>query len=292
MIEYVLIAVLVILGIVIMGPYALRSVGAHFKLWDDSVQDSFTENLTQAPINDIPNIPINCNCTTTAGSCGSSTSRCAANQREYDHLCNPQGCDGAPASSCQSDTTCCTAWGSTGCGTIPLGQPATPTNCNYGYEIQSHQCGANNTVQCVPNGTCPLPACQGILSPGALYCATHSTTAPINLTQNYGISYVANQGTCTGALCQLYCDTANSYFLNPTGTACSRTFEVAPWASCPSGCTCNATTHDCSFTMCASSTAIVTAVSVTDISSPTTPPGCSQPAGNPGETCQISVTYY
>jgi len=40
-IEYTLIAVLVILGIVYMGPYALRSVNAYFKLWDDSVQDSF-----------------------------------------------------------------------------------------------------------------------------------------------------------------------------------------------------------------------------------------------------------
>jgi Flp pilus assembly pilin Flp len=49
-IEYVLIAVLVILGIVIMGPYVLRSVNAHFKLWDDGVQDSFTENITQAPV--------------------------------------------------------------------------------------------------------------------------------------------------------------------------------------------------------------------------------------------------
>ena len=63
MIEYIFIAILVILGIVIMGPYVLRSVNAHFKLWDESVQDSSTENLTQAPASDVPKINTNCTCT-------------------------------------------------------------------------------------------------------------------------------------------------------------------------------------------------------------------------------------
>ena len=279
-----------------MGPYVLRSVGAHFKLWDESVQDSFTEKLTQVPVNNVPNIPLNCNCTTTAGSCGSSTSLCAGNQREYEHTCSIQGCDGAPASSCQPDSACCTAWASTGCGTIPLGQPATSTNCNYGYQIQSKQCGSGTSIQCVQNASCPKPTCLGILSPGALYCTTHSTTVPANLTQNYGISYVSD---CKNAPpCSLYCPLP--YFLNPTGTACSRTFEVAlsesSTSNCQSGCTCkqsgNIITNDCSFKICVTTPpTTITAVSVTDVSSTKTSPYCNSPAGNPGEECQVSVSY-
>ena len=92
MIEYVIIAVLVILGIVTMGPYVLRSIDAHFKLWDVGVQDSFDENINQAPVNDIPANSINTNChTPIVGSCGSNqaTSLCAPNQREIDYDCNP-----------------------------------------------------------------------------------------------------------------------------------------------------------------------------------------------------------
>ena len=49
MIEYSLIAVLVILGIVIMGPYVLRSVGAHFKLWDDRCPGFFYGESQASP---------------------------------------------------------------------------------------------------------------------------------------------------------------------------------------------------------------------------------------------------
>ncbi len=43
LIEYSLIALLVILGIVVMGPYVLRSINAHFKIWDEEIQDSHNE---------------------------------------------------------------------------------------------------------------------------------------------------------------------------------------------------------------------------------------------------------
>ena len=48
-IEYSIIAVLVILGVVVMGPYVLRSINAHFKMWDDQVQDSHNERLDILP---------------------------------------------------------------------------------------------------------------------------------------------------------------------------------------------------------------------------------------------------
>src|SRR5476651_1166286 len=88
-IEYALIAILVILGIVFMGPYVLRSVNAHFKIWDTGVQATFKEHITQAPVNDVPNIPTNCLCanapeTGPAGCGGTGVNiQCAGNQRVY-----------------------------------------------------------------------------------------------------------------------------------------------------------------------------------------------------------------
>ena len=46
LIEYALIATIVIFGIVMMGPYVLRSIQAHFKMWDDQIQDSHNERFT------------------------------------------------------------------------------------------------------------------------------------------------------------------------------------------------------------------------------------------------------
>ena len=46
LVEYALIVIIVIFGIVMMGPYVLRSIQAHFKMWDDQVQDSHNERFT------------------------------------------------------------------------------------------------------------------------------------------------------------------------------------------------------------------------------------------------------
>jgi hypothetical protein len=317
-IEYMFIAVLIILGIVFMGPYVLRSINAHFKLWDENVQDSATENIAQAPANSVPYIPPNCTCTNTGSppaNCG--VSPCAPNQYYTSHSCDPQGCDDAPPYSCITDNSCCSNWLDEGCGTLPAGsaQPV-GNNCDYGYDIQVKECGTNNTVQCVydaqPTGPCPLPTCLGIISAGSLFCATNTTSAPTNLTQSYGISYVVDQAACPPSpTCQLYCDSANSYFLNSSGTACLRTFTVAPDIDpCP-GCRGKVviTTNPQSFSMCAGTGTVITAVSV--VASPagqsTTAPivipggpgedGCQNPNTSgqnerePGDTCQITLTY-
>ena len=247
MIEYALIAVLVILGIVFMGPYALRSVNAHFKMWDEGVQDSSKELITQAPIGDVPFINATCTCSTST-SCGSPTGLCAAYQLEEDYSCTPVGCNGsAGASKCIPDTTntCCATPVSIGCGTVPLTSSSIPTepcpttntssgpvsifdpgticssppgnlhNCYYGYEIYGYQCGTNTTDICVyspqPTGVCPLPACLGINTPGSILCSTTSA----NLTQNYGITYVdaPDQTTCNAITsCASYCNAPCQYY--------------------------------------------------------------------------------
>ncbi len=204
MIEYALIAVLVMLGVVTMGPYVLRTVNAHFKLWDEGVQDSFTENITQSST--IPYIPANCVCTPKTIKCnGSPTSFCGPTQDEVDYNCTPQGCNGAAGNSyCVEDPSCCTGWTPVGCGTIPLGQPPTNNNCNYGYQRQMQECGNNGTYQCVQSSSCPMPACLGIIAQANTEACPNGPPGngtPLN--QNYGITLVP---TCTaGAYCQFTC---------------------------------------------------------------------------------------
>ena len=130
-IEYVLIAVLVVMGIVVMGPFALRSVNAHFKLWDDSVQDSVTENITQAPASSIPTINSKCICeNVVSDQCGSATagSPCPPNELIINHNCNPIGCDDAPTTSCSApDPNCCKTYSKQGCGTYTCPSSGCPT---------------------------------------------------------------------------------------------------------------------------------------------------------------------
>ena len=315
MIEYSLIAFLVVVGVVVMGPYALRSVGAHFKLWDESVQDSISENITQAPVGDA-HITSNCPpCTNTKTSCGSSLagSQCSATQMGYAHTCNPQFCDGAPASFCLTDSSCCTGLSASVCGNIPLGQPQTTSDCNYGNRLYSQQCGASSSSQCQPDASCPMPQCQGILGPGVQPCPNSpGTSLGGSLSQNYALTYVSGVSACTGIACQYYCDSSQGYFINASGTACTNVFTVAPAVhncsqngACTQNLTsltnfnCNSTSqgrgwattvNTCSFELCDSNAKSIAIGSITDISQPESPPYCNNP-GNPGEQCKVSVVY-
>ena len=192
-----------------MGPYVLRSVSGHFKLWDESAKDSFDEAIVQAPPSSIPTINSACQCQPdTSSGCGSSTcSPCCANQLNMNHKCTPVGCDPSPTSYCKDDSSCCDAWTNEGCGTIPAGQPSTASNCNFGFQIQGHQCGDTASIQCVPDAACLQPGCQGQYTADPtlnLFCANGLVTPPTNLTQNAPITYVANC-PATGATCQMYC---------------------------------------------------------------------------------------
>jgi len=263
-IEYALIVVLVILGIVYMGPYVLRSVNAHFKLWGDSAQDSLSEKITQAPVDHVPDLSLNCVCPTAPGACGGASagysSGCAANEREIDYNCTPQGCNGSSAPFyCKPDSTCCEQYYVQGCGTMALnpGTPATigpptgsipstatnglPTTCvtytsnntssspgcYYGQRIWATQCASSSDtpIACCPDNTC-VPACLGLNSPGVAACSGSPTTQATGLTQTQTVNYVAGASSCDHHTpCQVYC--INGYVLNASGTGCTNTFQVA-----------------------------------------------------------------
>gem|GEM_PF-2731341 len=246
MIEYMFIAVLIILGIVIMGPYVLRSVNAHFKLWDESVQDSATENLTQAPLdNSIPNVPLNCTCKYVKGICQGpgvgGQGACGANQREWDLQCgsSPVGCSGQPPSTCQYDTTCCIVYSPQGCGTVPIppggippgNAPPTPGNCYYGQRIYATQC-STLPIECETetDHSCD-PKCLGIIpaNPAPAPCLNEPPFNGTPLSQDYGITFVgaddqadcASISGCTAALCSPVGGTPSTTPGGPNCTYCN-----------------------------------------------------------------------
>ena len=291
-IEYTLIAILVVLGIVYMGPYALRSVNGYFKLWDDSVQDSFEENLSQAPVSVIPDINLTCNCTTqTDGVCGGLPgSSCQPGYRGSTSICTPQGC-GGEGSTCTLDPTCC---GQTprGCGGVALPQgtngtysvpdctnpPPASNDCYYGQILMASLCPIstsipacpNNSTACPPasptncipnpycqaNNTCPLPTCTGSLPTGTIYCSTHTTTPPAaGLSQNYQIAPATNgcpSNSSTVPNCQYTCDNGT----NPDASG-NCAYKVAP---APIGAACPPIPLSCSCTSSGWSENVVTTV--------------------------------
>ncbi len=205
-----------------MGPYVLRSIAAHYKLWDEGAQDSFEENLKQAPVSDIPGISTDCNCWYKDSGCEGSaiggTGSCSPGQDVQILTCSPTsplGCDPRPSFICQNDNNCCTTYYPQGCGKTPIGQPPSTGDCNYGQRIYATQC-SNLPVECKTDASCN-PQCVGTATANAQPCPNATT----GLNQNYGIQLVANLAACPQnppPYCEYYCP--SPFIINQNGNAC------------------------------------------------------------------------
>jgi len=223
-IEMALVVVLVILGVIVTGPYVLRSINAHFKLWDDSVQDSFDDHLIQATKEQINIILPPCSCHWVAGSCGAQG--CNKTERVYAKACTPSGCD--LGYSCQVEDSCCsspvrtnTCWRSPSSaphpatGTIPAGFHACGSGAlltNVKDRVFQYVCGTGGNQQVCQQDTTTAdgdrdctPRCRTEELPvGAILCPGDGTT----LTDDMSITYVSDcsgaDGTqCRGVVCIL-----------------------------------------------------------------------------------------
>ncbi|MBF0533322.1 MAG: hypothetical protein HQL23_09575 [Candidatus Omnitrophica bacterium] len=47
--EFTLVFIFIAIGIIVMGPYVIRSWNGQMKSWDDSVHDSLTDQLNSHP---------------------------------------------------------------------------------------------------------------------------------------------------------------------------------------------------------------------------------------------------
>ncbi len=171
-IEYSLLAMLIIVGTIVMGPYVVRSIGAHFKLWQESIDDSINDRMTEVPINVAPP---DCQCSgKTYGGCGSTYQRtgqtCQPDQRYWNTPCSPSGCGYGNGFSegCDLDTdanpipgqaSCCSLYNACSltspikscCGKAPL-----PSATYSPATDQSRHCDPSNGCDPLPNNTSDL----------------------------------------------------------------------------------------------------------------------------------------
>ncbi len=192
--EYTAMAMLIIVGVIVMGPYITRSLGAHFKLWQESVDDSVNDRMQSVPINITPD----CVCSgDIQGGCGGHFQRenktCAPNERYHSTKCSPPACGFGEdfTEGCTPDVSCCEIYNACSlttplascCGTTPFPVPADPTrtnpdaqgfppipgadpnspasSCYSGEELLYNQCDTT-IVRCKPNAQCKA-MCTGNL---------------------------------------------------------------------------------------------------------------------------------
>ncbi len=236
LLEYSTLLILVMSGIIIMGPYVIRSWNAHVKGWEDSVSDSQQDPLefsnsteTEAPectcrigrpVPPCASTDTSVPCCGTGG-CGETESLISMKIYEPRNCIPLPGndCPSAPPSPlCETNSSCCTDWTDVGCGsgTIRLPVPRVMTNpdgttvdCSFTNQLlQKHQCGnlsgsgpTQTWYRCIDNHTSCTFACEGSL-PDFSDPAVAAAYGPLcagddtGLTK-FGIDYsYINQGTC------------------------------------------------------------------------------------------------
>lgn len=110
-IEYSVILALVAAGIILMGPYVIRSWNANLKGAEDAVLDSFNDPLVEeGPGTDLPN----CDCGDWEGTLlkGCGYSPCKPTELAEKRTCDPPGCESEhpeyKTSRCEPHPNCCT----------------------------------------------------------------------------------------------------------------------------------------------------------------------------------------
>ena len=246
--EYTLLLTIIMGSIIIMGPYVIRSLDANLKGWDDSVQDSHREILTQAPSN-VVTIP-GCDCDGwTDVDCGPASSpgpliiSCPVYFQLQSRHCTPVDlCEsfGVETYRCIFDSICCQPWADVipltcGVNAFPNGTSC-PGNvcacvgdvCCDGSKLQSHLCDGGNLTkyQCIPDLACDF-SCQ---PPGALpsstdigfWCSDSSGVRDdMGLSNNTTSFSFVDTGGCTDPTkCEIECNSANGWIAGPAGCVC------------------------------------------------------------------------
>jgi hypothetical protein len=239
-IEYVILLTLIMAGIMIMGPYVIRSWNAQVKGWEDSVVDSLQDPLIGAPAGSI-NISgcddqlvwfdLGCNLGALDECNPANSVNCSPIEmlqwKEY--LKDRCQCPSEKKISvgnylrCVEHALCCTAWSPSGAAIQP-NDCGSPT-CPYGQVRQTRACGAGGlpTSQCVSDPACVF-SCLG--APGPSTPPAYGTCDPpypayVGLLDDTPYTYV-DPGLCDGTKCQVQCSPS---YISYGGASCG----------CPSG---------------------------------------------------------
>ena len=168
--EYMALAVFVMTGILIGGPYVVRGINSNFKVIEEGAVDAQREDIRQAPYNLLLKLP-ECDCTELSDSgCGdgSPSPGCAKTRKVFRRSCAPLGCEVdlinmhvfASMFECRDDpsptSVCCEDPQSTGqCGILGIDAPG--GRCPDGQMQMRKMCGSPTpTAQyyCEPKPIC------------------------------------------------------------------------------------------------------------------------------------------
>jgi hypothetical protein len=132
-IEYASIAILIILGILVIGPYVVRSVNAYFKTAEEQAHDSFREEIRQAQLQGRETtyrLDEGCECNELPPVCGDGTS-CAFTDLMFPKQCVPATCAAYAVGTerCGIESAPVTAWDNCN-STYSLGSPLGFPICN------------------------------------------------------------------------------------------------------------------------------------------------------------------
>ena len=269
--EYTVILILVMGGIIIGGPYAIRSWNAQIQGWDDSIKVSIQDPLQETPPDTI-NVP-DCTCGGWApGGCNTDSTTnpdgpCDWNELYQQQTCTPVGCNPIPTERCVVDNSCCMLDPAATQPTLPddCGSPVkcyddpvsgTPVFCLANEACFEFVCGNNVPKKaCVADPRCYT--CTGILPPEGPPFGPPAPPLGVGkkcpgdwtgLTSFTPIHPVAN-GACTAAdKCEFECEPP--YF--PRGGTCdSCGLGNAYQGSCPDVDQCETGIMGCTATQCA-----------------------------------------
>lgn len=234
--EYTLLIILVVIGVIVMGPYVRRSWNAQMRGWEISAKDSFYDPFQKAnPMN----IDVGCDCSYNNGACVTETNFtmpngdiCAVRMKLYTLMCVPSGCTqsgNVPPYRCDGySNDCCADFqpiytcgsGSSPCCCGEFTPPSgAPSGCVYGQILRKAECGdpinpvynydwQHNTAcmhACLDNsgGEVPPPAGVGF---SGLCDGDDQQVPPLTKYRT-----VPTNGCTATYKCEVKCNTANGY---------------------------------------------------------------------------------
>jgi len=208
--ETTALAVLAMAALLAMGTYSVRAINAYFKLSEDTVEDSQSETMHQAPWGD--ETPCFCDLPE-EGVCGEAP--CNPWQKKFTYVCNAE-CVDPPEFICVDARADCCEEEDLGCH---------HENCGNRERAWDVSCeGEDPLIECRYDPECSYRCTPpSELPPNSEWCKVDGSPVgptPDGLTGNMQVTFVEDgpPDKCTGALCEAICK--NPFIPRDDGNDC------------------------------------------------------------------------
>lgn len=247
-IEYAVLLTLIMAGIIIAGPYVVRSWNANLKGWDDSVQDSLQDQLLEVSPAATPIQGCNPQSWNDQG-CGSgtldpctgTTFSCSPQEMLRTRTYSPPGCQCTlPGVStvdyldCQTNDSnhCCTPWLPISPTIADCGANASPP-CPDGEYRATHVCDSGYAeTNCFPDPICVFSCTSPPFVPATVEYGSMCVGDNTGLSSDFMNSFVLD-GDCTATKCETQCSVGYFALGSGAGAYCGPCGVTGiPRASC------------------------------------------------------------